>query len=528
MLLIPLAFLPNAIVLITWGDFLKHYKKSIMNQKYQALKEKLQKIADVENAAALLNWDQEVFMPENGSSFRSRQLSTLSGIAHEFFTDKEMGDLLKALTKADDLDFKAQRNVAEVNKDYQRRTKYTRDFVEKMSQSISKSFMAWQKAKKESDFSLFAPALSELVELKKQEAELVGYEDKIYDALLEDYEPGLKTSDLDLLFTDVREQLVDFVAKIFNAPQNDESFMYLNYPKDKQWDYGLYILRQMGYDLNSGRQDVSSHPFTTNFSASDVRVTTRIDENNLSEMLWSCIHEGGHALYEQGLPSEDYGLPSGSAISLGIHESQSRIWENNIGRGLPFWTAYYKSLQAYFPDQLEKVSLEAFYKAMNLVKPSLIRTNADELTYHFHILIRYEVEKALISGDIKTAELPEYWNSKYKEYLKIDVPNDSEGVLQDIHWSHGSFGYFPTYSLGSFYAAQFYAQMKKGLPQLESDIAAGNQMSALKWLRENIHQYGMQYSADALCEKITGEKLNFKHFMDYAKEKYSGIYTLEL
>lgn len=365
------------------------------------------------------------------------------------------------------------------------------------------------------------------MDLKKQEADLVGYEGQAYDALLEDYEPGATVKDLDQLFSDVRSELVGFVEHIFNTPQNNDAFMFQHFDKNKQWDFGIYILKAMGYDMQSGRQDLSTHPFTTSFSAQDVRVTTRVDEKNLSEMLWSCIHEGGHALYEQGLPSEEYGMPAGEAISLGVHESQSRIWENNIGRGLPFWKAFYKSIQAYFPDQLMQVNVEDFYKAMNLVKPSLIRTNADELTYHFHILVRYEVEKALISGDIKIKELPEFWNSKYKEYLKVDVPSDAQGVLQDIHWSHGGFGYFPTYSLGSFYAAQYYAQMKKDLPNLEQELENGNCKIALDWLRSNIHQYGRQYSADALCEKVTGEKLNFRYFMQYAIKKYSDLYRLQ-
>ncbi|MEX2591115.1 MAG: carboxypeptidase M32 [Chitinophagales bacterium] len=498
-----------------------------MNKTYQELKDKMQRIADVEYSAALLNWDQEIFMPENSASFRSRQLSTLSGIAHEFFTDQKMGDLLKTLSETTSLGFKEQRNVAEIKKDYERKKKYSRDFVEKMSQTISQSFSSWQKARKEDDFSIFAPKLSELVDLKKQEADLVGYEGQAYDALLEDYEPGATVKDLDQLFSDVRSELVGFVEHIFNTPQNNDAFMYQHFDKNKQWDFGIYILKAMGYDMQSGRQDLSTHPFTTSFSAQDVRVTTRVDEKNLSEMLWSCIHEGGHALYEQGLPSEEYGMPAGEAISLGVHESQSRIWENNIGRGLPFWKAFYKSIQAYFPDQLMQVNVEDFYKAMNLVKPSLIRTNADELTYHFHILVRYEVEKALISGDIKIKELPEFWNSKYKEYLKVDVPSDAQGVLQDIHWSHGGFGYFPTYSLGSFYAAQYYAQMKKDLPNLEQELENGNCKIALDWLRSNIHQYGRQYSADALCEKVTGEKLNFRYFMQYATKKYSDLYRLQ-
>jgi carboxypeptidase Taq len=282
----------------------------------------------------------------------------------------------------------------------------------------------------------------------------------------------------------------------------------------------------MGYDFESGRQDESSHPFTTNFSPEDVRVTTRINVNDINEMIWSCIHEGGHALYEQGLPSEEYGLPSSEYVSLGIHESQSRLWENNVGRSLLYWKANYPKLQNAFPENLKSVNTEDFYKAMNIVKPSLIRTSADELTYHFHVLIRFEIEKALIEGLIEVNELPAYWNQKYKEYLGIEVPNDSSGVLQDIHWSHGSFGYFPTYSLGSFYAAQFFAQAKKEITGLEAEIEKGNMKPLLDWLREKVHRHGKYYSAEELCIAISGEKLNFKYFMDYATKKYTKLYDL--
>jgi carboxypeptidase Taq len=300
--------------------------------------------------------------------------------------------------------------------------------------------------------------------------------------------------------------------------------MYLRYDKDQQWAFGLELLRQMGYDFEAGRQDVSSHPFTTNFSSQDVRVTTRTAEDNLNEMIWSCIHEGGHALYEQGLPDSEYGLPSGEYVSLGIHESQSRLWENNVGRSLPYWKCNLPRLKELFPENLKHVSPDDFYKAMNKVQPSLIRTNADELTYHFHILIRFEIEKALIEGTVEVNDLPALWNAKYKEYLGLDVPSDSKGVLQDIHWSHGSFGYFPTYSLGSFYAAQFYAFAARQIPELEAEIEKGNLKPLLDWLRTHIHAEGKMYSAENLCIKITGEKLSFKYFMEYARKKYSGLY----
>lgn len=491
-------------------------------EKYRLL---LRKIADIQFASGLLNWDQETYMPEKGADTRAQQLSTLSGIAHELSTSNELGELLESLSTDTSLDAKQQSNIRHSLKSFRDQKKYTTAFVEEMSRTISETFQSWQKAKENNNFQLYAPQLKKLVELKRKEAQLLGFKEHPYDALLDQYEPGATTKELEVLFRDVRDQLVDFVKELASRGQVQDGFMYQHFDKDLQWKFGLEILQKMGYDFSSGRQDISTHPFTINFGAQDVRVTTRINENDLNEMIWSCIHEGGHALYEQGIPASEYGLPSGEYLSLGIHESQSRLWENNVGRGLPFWKANYPALQTLFPEQLGKVDLNDFYKAMNIVKPSLIRTSADELTYHFHILIRFEIEKALIEGSVQVDELPAIWNSKYKEYLGIDVPNDASGVLQDIHWSHGSFGYFPTYSLGSFYAAQFYHQAEKEIPFLENELAQGNNLVLLHWLREKIHQYGKIYSASEICERITGEKLNFQYFMDYARKKYLEIYS---
>ena len=316
------------------------------------------------------------------------------------------------------------------------------------------------------------------------------------------------------------------MSKISDANKIDDSFFYQKYLHNKQWDFGIELLEKMGYNFNAGRQDISAHPFSTHFSPEDARVTTRIDENNLSEMIWSCIHEGGHALYEQGILPENYGLPLGETISLGIHESQSRLWENNVGRSLEFWNYNFESLKSKFPNQLSDVTVNEFYKAANNVRASLIRTNADELTYHLHILIRYEIEKALIEGKIQVKNLPEIWNLKYHEYLGIEVTSDSLGVLQDIHWSHGSFGYFPTYTIGSFYAAQFFSQAKNEIPNLLREIEVGNNKNLLEWLRKKIHNNGKRLDAHKLCEEICGEKLNFKHFKEYVIEKYSKIYLL--
>jgi carboxypeptidase Taq len=493
---------------------------------YEDYKAHLQKVTDIQLAAAVLHWDQEVNMPAKGAGFRAQQLSTLSAIAHELSTDETFGKLLEKLSTDDSLNDEQSRNIELSLKDYQKAHKYSTEFVKELSMTVSEAFQAWDKAKKANDFSLFQQPLEKLVALKRKECELLGYEGHPYDALLNHYEPGITTAEVETVFEEVRAELVPFVQAIFSQAQNDDSFMYQSFNKDKQWDFGIDLLKQMGYDFEAGRQDLSSHPFSIHFSPFDARVTTRIDEHNLNEMIWSCIHEGGHALYEQGILTENYGLPLGETISLGIHESQSRLWENNVGRGLPYWKANFERLQSYFPEQLKEVNAESFYKAMNVVKPSLIRTNADELTYHFHVMIRFEIEKALVEGSIEVADLPSLWNSKYKEYLNIDVPTDSEGVLQDIHWSHGSFGYFPTYSIGSFYAAQFYAQAKQEIAGLEGQIEKGDSSELLAWLREKVHQHGKRYSAADLCEKISGEKLQFQYFMNYAKEKYGKLYGI--
>lgn len=495
---------------------------------YEKYKAHMQKIADVNLASAVLHWDQETYMPPKGATYRARQLATLAGMAHELSVSAELGKLLEILSSDKTLSPWEAKNVLESQKDYLKNKKYTTEFVELMSRTVSEALEAWQKARKDNNFSYYIPYLEKIVDLKRQECEMLGYEEHPYDALLDQYEPKAKTAALEVLFKDVKAQLVDFVKLIAHSPQNEDAFMFRHYETQKQWDFSLHLLRQMGYDFEAGRQDKSTHPFTINFNPNDVRVTTRINENDINEIIWGTIHEGGHALYEQGLKIENYGLPMGEAISLGIHESQSRLWENNVGRSLNYWKANYPELKNTFPENLADVNAEDFFKAMNIVKPSLIRTSADELTYHFHVLIRFEIEKALIEGSIEVKDLPEIWNNKYKEYLGIDVPSDAKGVLQDIHWSHGSFGYFPTYSLGSFYAAQFYDKAKQVLPDLEKNIENGNLLPLLNWLRENIHQYGKFYSAEEICKEVTGEKLNFKYFMDYARNKYSKLYNLQV
>jgi len=492
---------------------------------YNDYKSHMQKLADVEYSIGVLSWDKEVNLPKKGAAFRSRQVATLAGIAHNIFTDKVFGETLKALDEnGNDLTAGEAKNVALTRKDYERSSKFSEEFVMRSSQVTSETYHAWLKAREANDYSLYEEALGKMVEIKREAAEIIGYEGHPYDALLDEFEPGYTSAQLDTLFADVKAKLVKFAADIRSKKQVSNDFVFQHFDKDEQWELGLDLLAKMGYDFDAGRQDVSPHPFTINFSPEDVRVTTRVDENDLANMVWSCIHEGGHALYEQGLKPEEYGLPLGRAISLGIHESQSRLWENNVGRSLSYWKAHYPALQERFPEQLKSVSLEDFWKGINRIEPNLIRTEADELHYHFHVMIRYEIEKGLVEGSISTKGLDKVWNAKYKEYLGVDVPDANQGILQDIHWAHGSLGYFPTYSLGSFYAAQFYAQAEKDIPDLTAQVEAGDTSKLLAWLREKIHVHGKMYDANELCVRITGEELNFQYFMDYIEGKYGGIY----
>ncbi len=493
---------------------------------YEEFKEKMRKLSDINHSIAVLSWDKEVNLPKDSAPFRSQQIATLSGISHDLFTDPAFGELLENLNNDSSLNAKEKKNVSVTLKDYKQSTKFSSEFVIRMSNLVSQAYHAWLKAREENNFDLYIEPLTALVAIKREEAKILGFKVHPYDALLDLYEPGSTVAELDVLFNDVRNQLVPFLREIRKMDQINNDFLHQHFDENKQWDFGLDVLKKMGYDFDKGRQDIAPHPFTINFSSQDVRVTTRIDENDFSNMCWSCIHEGGHALYEQGIPPEEYGLPTGSSASLGIHESQSRLWENHVGRSKNYWKYHYPKLQKIFPENLSDITLDRFYDAINKVEANFIRTEADELNYHFHVMIRYELEKMLLNNEIEVSELKHFWNSKYKEYLDVDVLDDNTGILQDIHWGHGSFGYFPTYSIGSFYAAQFFEKAVSDIENLEKNIANGQTDELLHWLRENIHKHGRRYEASELCERITGEKLNFKFFMNYAEKKYKEIYKM--
>ena len=487
---------------------------------YSNYKEAMGKIADLKYASAVLQWDQETYMPVKGAGFRGQQLATLAELAHEKFVSGETETLIQQAANSKDLDEDQQRNIELSAGDLSRSKKLPASFVRKMSEAVNKSFHAWIEARKHNNFSFFEQPLAEIISLKKQEAGYLGYDAHPYDALMDEYDKGLTVKKTDALFADLLPQLSQILEIVKKAPAVDDSFLRQFFDKDRQWEFGVRMLRQMNYDFGAGRQDISEHPFTTNFSSQDVRVTTRVDENDFANMLWSCLHEGGHALYEQGLPADQYGLPLGEYCSLSIHESQSRLWENCIGRSQSYWNHNYPILQEVFPRQLGTVPARDFYRGINKVQASLIRTEADELTYHMHVMIRYEIEKMLIAGEMKAQDIPPYWNELYLKHLGVNVPDDKRGCLQDIHWSHGSFGYFATYSIGSLYAAQFWQKIKQDIPHVDADLLAGNSSNIWGWLKQNVYPYGRKYSSEQLCEKITGSALQSKFFLDYAKEKY--------
>ena len=492
-----------------------------MSTMYNEYVEKMQRIADIRYASAVLQWDQETYLPHKGAELRGRQLATLSELAHSMFTDRNLGEILQKLTN-DQLQPLEKINVSLTKEDYDRQKKLPTEFVGKLSQAINRSFHKWIEARKADNFAVFAPYLKEVVALKRVEADYLGYKDHPYNALLQEFDKSSSVTSLDQVFNGLKAPLKQILDSVLKQPQVNDEFLKQPFDRQKQWEFGMTVIKEFGFDLEAGRQDLSEHPFTTSFNSLDVRLTTRIDENDFSSMTWSCIHELGHGLYEQGLPVGQYGLPLGEAASLTIHESQSRLWENHIGRSLAFCRRYLPLLKQIFPGQFNSTDALQLYKAINKVQPSFIRTEADELTYHFHVIIRYELEKALIANQLQVEDIPAYWNEQYRNLLGVEVKSDITGCLQDVHWSHGSFGYFPTYSLGSFYAAQFY---RAALNQLNSTDPGLHTGPLLGWLKEQIHSVGRQYQSEELCMKVTGEKLNVQYFLDYLLDKYRNIYN---
>lgn len=491
------------------------------------LKDRLGQVYDIRGTIALLQWDQEVYMPKKGAEARGRQVATLSGIGHRLFTEDSLGGLLSELSSGDALDKDAASLVSETQYDYDQATRIPDSFVETFAIAQSAAYEAWTRAREESDYAIFLPHLERMVDLLRERAELLGYEGSPYNALLNEYERGMTVSALDDIFTDLAKRQGALVERIV-ATGNTDSPAWLDqeWNVDAQWEFTEQVLRDMGYDFEAGRQDRSVHPFTTNFDIYDVRVTTRLHPRELFSALTGSIHEGGHALYEQGFQPADRRTPLAEAPSLGMHESQSRLWENTIGRSLPFWKHYCAAFQKQFPGQLDGVGAEDFHRAINEVRPSLIRVEADECTYNLHVILRYEIERDLIEGTLKPSDVPEAWNSKMKSYLGLDVPNDAEGCLQDIHWSHGSMGYFPTYALGNLYSAQLFEVILRDIPTLFEEIEVGNFQPLLNWLRNKIHHVGRRRTAGEIVQDVTGRPPEAGPYIAYLESKYGALYGL--
>jgi len=473
------------------------------------------------SALGLLGWDQEVNLPKKGHEFRGEVNALLSADLHKRFTSPEFVSLVKKLREAknfEKLSPDEQVVVRETWRDVEKSIKIPTELVEKMARLATQAFAAWAEARTQSDFKIYQPYLEQIVELNQQEAELLGYEASPYDALLDGFEPDLTAARVEEVFTPLAKDLTEIVREVGNRPR--PKLPKAKYPIDVQIKMNHQIAADLGYDLGAGRIDVSPHPSTSGFHPTDVRITTRYSEDDFYYAAVSTIHETGHALYEQGLPAKEYGTPLGEAVSLGIHESQSRMWENLVGRSMEFCHYLNTLLLKYFPDN-PKLTDEQVYDHINHVQPSLIRVEADETTYNLHIVLRFEIEKGLMEGTIKVADLPEIWNAKMKEYLGVDVPDDAHGVLQDVHWSHGSLDYFPTYTLGNIYSAQIFNKAKEEIPNLRAGFAKGEFAPLLKWLRKNIHQEGSRYQPEELIKKVTGEGLNSKYLIDYLKTKNS-------
>ena len=506
--------------------------------RLEPLAARLLDIQRINSAASVLSWDQETYMPAGGGAARAEQIAALQGIAHQQLvspeTERLLGtwlDLRTGLPLEQDgelWDESSNALLREAWRDYSRAKKLPSDFVMRLSRECSLAQQVWTEAKTQSTFKSFLPNLRTVLSLKREEAHYLGFEGTPYNALLDVYEPGSTVATLRPLFTQLKARLVPLLKRIQQSSvQIDDTFLYHAYDQARQLEFGRLVLIAMGYDFEKGRLDLSAHPFTTSFHPTDVRVTTRVYEHDLPSCLFSCIHEGGHGLYDQGLDPAHYGTPLGESVSLGIHESQSRLWENCVGRSRAFWRFFYPILQATFHHQLRAVDMEQFYAVINRVKPSLIRVEADELTYNLHIMLRFEIEQDLIEAKSSPEELPEIWNHKMNEYLGIVPSMDGEGVLQDVHWSMGAFGYFPTYTLGNLYAVQFYEQAKHEIPHIEDEIAAGQLMILRRWLAQKIHRWGRMFTPDHLAQRVTGVSLNPEPFLRYIERKYGELYRLD-
>jgi len=498
--------------------------------KFEELKNRLYEINDLNAAAAVLSWDQLTYMPPGGASARSRQMSTLARLAHEKFTDPAIGRLLDDLRPYEEslpYDSDEAGLIRVTRRQYERATRMPSAFVAELSAHQSELYSLWEQARPQNNFALVRDGLEKTLDLSRRLADFFAPYEHIADPLIDFSDYGMRAASLRALFDTLRAELVPIVRTITAQPPADDACLHANLPVQAQESFFTGVIRAFGYDFKRGRCDRTAHPFTTHFSIGDVRITVRFKENDLGEALFSALHEAGHALYEQGIDPAYEGTPLADGTSAGVHESQSRLWENLVGRSRPFWSFYYPRLQATFPDQFGNVPLETFYRAINKVQRSLIRTDADEVTYNLHVMLRFGLELDLLEGKLAVRDLPEAWRARFEADLGIVPPDDRDGVLQDVHWYAGVIGgAFQGYTLGNILSAQFYDVALKAHPEIPAQIAQGQFDTLHGWLRENIYRHGSKYTAPELIERVTGGPLQVGPYIAYLKAKYGELYTL--
>jgi carboxypeptidase Taq len=503
-----------------------------MSQNYQQLFDDVcnhaRRTTMLASISALLEWDERVYLPSAGGEYRAEQCTYLAGMMHERWIDPKFGDSLAALTDSpltSDPVSDSAVVIRRLKRQRDKKVKLPQSLVEELARTAVLGQHTWQEARQRNDFAMFRPLLEKTIDLKKQQAEALGYADCPYDALLDEFEPDERTANVRRVLADLRQQLVPLVAAIgASSRRPNREILKQPYPVDRQAAFGRQAATAIGFDFNAGRLDVTAHPFCTTLGPHDCRITTRYHEDFFPAAFFGTLHESGHAIYDQGLPSEKFGLPTAEAVSYGIHESQSRMWENLVGRSQSFWRHFYPEAQKNFPQALGNVSFDGFYFAINDARPSLIRIEADEATYNLHILIRFELEQDLLDGKLAASDAADAWRAKYQQYLGVSSPTDADGVLQDVHWSAGLFGYFPSYSLGNLYAAQFFEQARKDVGDLDAMFARGDFQPLRAWLREKIHCHGQRYTAAELIQRVTGLPLSHEPLMRHLRGKFGSLY----
>lgn len=490
-----------------------------MSLPLETLKSRLYEVDALNSAIGMMDWDQQTYMPPGGAAARAEHVGLLTKLAHERFVAEETQGALEAATPEREDDVALLRLV---RRQLAIKTKIPATLVAEKSRLSALGHEEWVQARRENRFDLFRPTLQRMFEIAREEAEHLGYERDVYDALLDQYEEGATTQDVDAMFAAVREPQVEMVRQIADRPEVDDSALYGDWDVARQREFTEQIVRAVGFDFERGRQDTAPHPFCAGWSVGDIRLTTRY-QPFIGAAIFGSLHEAGHGMYEQGSPAEWDRLPLSGGVSLGVHESQSRLWENIVGRSRPFWRRFFPALQSQFPS-LSGLTSEDFYRAVNKVRPSFIRVEADELTYNLHVIVRYEIERELLTEKLRIDDLPEAWNAKYESYLGIRPPSDSLGCLQDVHWSMGSIGYFPTYSMGNVLSYQIWAALRKDVGDTDALIEAGSFGPILGWLQDNIYRHGSKYPPRDLIERATGEPMNPSHYLQGLREKYGALY----